>query len=209
MVVRDRRKPSGDMPTGEELDDDVATARAEGIGVLHGLAWRRPGVERTLVQPHRRTHGVDTRIARIFNTYGPRMRPHDGRVVSNFIVQALERKPLTVYGHGEQTRSFCYVTDEVQGLLRLLMAPDTEDIHLPVNIGNPEERTVLELAQKILALTESSSPIVFEPLPPDDPKVRRPDITRAQELLGWCPSVPLEEGLRHTVAYFKTCDAGA
>jgi dTDP-glucose 4,6-dehydratase len=176
---------------------------------LRGVYDEAKRFAEAITMAYRRTHGVDTRIARIFNTYGPRMRPHDGRVVSNFIVQALEGKPLTVYGHGEQTRSFCYVTDEVQGLLRLLMAPDTEDIHLPVNIGNPEERTVLELAQKILALTESSSPIVFEPLPPDDPKVRRPDITRAQELLGWCPSVPLAEGLRHTVAYFKTRDAGA
>ena len=176
---------------------------------LRGVYDEAKRFAEAITMAYRRTHGVDTRIARIFNTYGPRMRPRDGRVVSNFIVQALEGKPLTVYGHGEQTRSFCYVTDEVQGLLRLLVAPDTEDIHLPVNIGNPEERTVLELAQKILALTESSSPIVFEPLPPDDPKVRRPDITRAQELLGWCPSVPLEEGLRHTVAYFKTRDAGA
>lgn len=154
---------------------------------------------------YHRTHGVDTRIARIFNTYGPRMRPHDGRVVSNFIVQALEGKPLTIYGKGEQTRSFCFVDDEIRGLVKLLLAPDTEEIHLPVNIGNPQELTILEIAQKVLDLTAASSQVVFEPLPADDPKVRRPDITRALELLDWRPSVSLEEGLKRTIAYFKTC----
>jgi nucleoside-diphosphate-sugar epimerase len=162
-----------------------------------------------ITMAYHRTHGVDTRIARIFNTYGPRMRPHDGRVVSNFIVQALEGKPLTVYGRGEQTRSFCYVEDQVRGLVRLLFAPDTGDIHMPVNIGNPQELTVMEVAQKILALTSSSSQIVFEPLPADDPRVRRPNITRAQELLGWHPTVSLDQGLRHTIAYFAGRVAGA
>ncbi len=153
---------------------------------------------------YHRTHGVDTRIARIFNTYGPRMRPHDGRVVSNFIVQALEGKPLTVYGRGEQTRSFCFVDDEIRGLVKLLLAPDSDEIHQPVNIGNPRELTILEIAQKVIDLTSASSSIIYEPLPEDDPKVRRPDITRAQELLDWRPSVSLEEGLKRTIAYFKT-----
>jgi dTDP-glucose 4,6-dehydratase len=156
-----------------------------------------------MTMAYHRTHGVDTRIARIFNTYGPRMRPYDGRVVSNFVVQALEGKPLTVYGTGEQTRSFCFVDDEIQGLVKLLLAPDTEEIHFPMNIGNPHELTVIDIANTVLALTSSSSPIVFEPLPSDDPKVRRPDITRAQKLLSWSPAVALEEGLRRTIAYFK------
>jgi dTDP-glucose 4,6-dehydratase len=158
---------------------------------------------------YHRYHGVDTRIARIFNTYGPRMRPHDGRVVSNFIVQALEGKPLTVYGKGDQTRSFCYVEDEIRGLVKLLMAPDSDEIHHPVNVGNPHELTVLEIARKVLELTSSPSPIIFEPLPEDDPKVRRPDITRAQALLDWRPTISLEEGLRRTIDYFRTRVAGA
>jgi dTDP-glucose 4,6-dehydratase len=162
-----------------------------------------------LTMAYHRTHGVDVRIARIFNTYGPRMRPHDGRVISNFIVQALEGKPLTVYGKGEQTRSFCFVDDQVDGLVKLLLAADTEEIHLPVNIGNPQELTIVEVARKVLDLTSSSSPIVFEPLPEDDPKVRRPNITRAQELLGWSPTVSLGEGLQRTIAYFRSRVAGA
>ena len=156
-----------------------------------------------LVMAYYRYHGVDTRIARIFNTYGPRMRPHDGRVVSNFIVQALQGEPLTVYGSGEQTRSFCFVEDEVEGLVRLLMAPNAEDVHLPVNIGNPHELTVLEIAEKIIQLSGSKSRILFEPLPEDDPKVRRPDISRANQLLGWSPQISLDEGLQHTIDYFR------
>jgi dTDP-glucose 4,6-dehydratase len=156
-----------------------------------------------LVMAYYRYHGVDTRIARIFNTYGPRMRPHDGRVVSNFIVQALQGEPLTVYGSGEQTRSFCFVEDEVEGLVRLLMAPNAEDVHLPVNIGNPHELTVLEIAEKIIELSGSKSRILFEPLPEDDPKVRRPDISRANRLLGWSPKISLDEGLQHTIDYFR------
>jgi dTDP-glucose 4,6-dehydratase len=157
-----------------------------------------------LVMAYHRYHGVDTRIARIFNTYGPRMRPHDGRVVSNFIVQALKGEPLTVYGKGDQTRSFCYVDDEIDGLVKLLMAPDSEEIHLPVNIGNPQELTVLEIAEKVIELTGSRSRISFEQLPEDDPKVRRPDITRATRLLDWSPRVSLEEGLTRTIAYFRS-----
>ncbi|HSW39546.1 MAG TPA: UDP-glucuronic acid decarboxylase family protein [Acidobacteriota bacterium] len=157
-----------------------------------------------MVMAYHRYHGVDTRIARIFNTYGPRMRPHDGRVISNFIVQALQGDPLTVYGAGDQTRSFCYVDDQIDGLVRLLMAPDNEEIHLPFNIGNPQELTVLEIAKKIIELSGSSSKIIHDPLPEDDPKVRRPDITRAGRLLDWNPQISLDEGLRRTIDFFRT-----
>jgi len=152
-----------------------------------------------LVMAYHRYHGLETRIVRIFNTYGPRMRPNDGRVVSNFIVQALRGEPITVYGDGTQTRSFCYVDDLVEGIYRLFHSDEVE----PVNIGNPDEYTILELANRIVALTGSSSPIEFRPLPTDDPKVRRPDITRARTVLGWEPRVSLEEGLERTIAYFK------
>jgi dTDP-glucose 4,6-dehydratase len=145
-------------------------------------------------------HGLDTRIVRIFNTYGPRMRPRDGRVVSNFIVQALTGEPLTVYGDGSQTRSFCYVSDEVEGIYRLFMRGD----HLPTNVGNPDEYTVKQLAELVVELTGSASPIVYEPLPTDDPKVRKPDITRARQMLGWEPSVPVRDGLARTIEYFRT-----
>ena len=153
-----------------------------------------------MTMAYHRFHGVDTRIVRIFNTYGPRMRPHDGRVVSNFIVQALRGEPLTVYGDGGQSRSFCYVDDLIDDIVRLFErgAPD------PTNIGNHVEFTVLQLAEEVLRLTGSSSPIVREPLPADDPKVRRPDITRARALLGWEPKVPLAEGLVRAIAHFRT-----
>jgi dTDP-glucose 4,6-dehydratase len=153
-----------------------------------------------MTMAYHRYHRLDTRIVRIFNTYGPRMRPNDGRVVSNFIVQALQGQPLTVYGDGTQTRSFCYVDDLIDGIVRLFEAGDAE----PTNIGNPQEFTVRQLAQQVLALTGSKSPVVERPLPEDDPKVRQPDITRAQTLLRWAPQVPLEEGLRRTIAYFRT-----
>ncbi len=143
-------------------------------------------------------HGLDTRIVRIFNTYGPRMRPRDGRVVSNFIVQALSGEPLTVYGDGSQTRSFCYVSDEVEGLYRLFMHGD----HRPTNIGNPNEYTVKQLAELVVELTGTKAKIVYEPLPVDDPKVRKPDITRARETLGWEPTVQVREGLARTIEYF-------
>ncbi len=145
-----------------------------------------------------RAEGVDVGIVRIFNTYGPRLRPGDGRVVSNFLVQALEGRPLTVYGDGSQTRSLCYVDDEVAGILALLDSALTG----PVNIGNPDELSVLELAHAVVALTGSSSTIAYEPLPTDDPTRRRPDITLARGELGWEPVVPLEEGLRRTAAFF-------
>jgi dTDP-glucose 4,6-dehydratase len=143
-------------------------------------------------------HGVDVRIARIFNTYGPRMRPEDGRVVSNFIVQALTGKPLTVHGDGSQTRSFCYASDEIRGFLALLGS----DYVGPVNIGNPDEFTVLELARMVLEVTDSSSEISFEPLPEDDPAQRRPDISLANNVLGWMPEVSLREGLEQTADWF-------
>jgi dTDP-glucose 4,6-dehydratase len=179
---------------------------------LRGVYDEAKRFAEAMTMAYHRFHGVDTRIARIFNTYGPRMRPHDGRVVSNFIVQALEGKPLTVYGKGDQTRSFCFVEDEIRGLVDLLMVPNDEDIHLPVNVGNPQELTVLQIAQMVLKLTSSSSPIIFESLPEDDPKVRRPDITRAQALLDWRPAISLEEGLKRTIEYFQTrvaCASGA
>jgi dTDP-glucose 4,6-dehydratase len=153
-------------------------------------------------------HGLDTRIVRIFNTFGPRMRPKDGRVVSNFIVQALQKKALSVYGDGSQTRSFCYVDDLVRGIVALLLASkeiieNGRTIHYPVNIGNPRELTVLEIAKMVLSQTGSTSPIEHHPLPTDDPKVRRPDIQRAKTLLNWEPHVTLENGLTKTIAYFQ------
>jgi dTDP-glucose 4,6-dehydratase len=151
-----------------------------------------------MTMAYHRSHGVDVRIVRIFNTYGERMRPLDGRVVSNFIVQALAGKPLTVYGDGSQTRSFCYVDDEVRGLLALL----DSDYVGPVNIGNPDEFTVLELAEIVLEVTGSSSEIVFESLPVDDPAQRRPDITLAREVLGWEPTVDVRTGVARTAKWF-------
>lgn len=147
-----------------------------------------------------RQHEVRVRIARIFNTYGERMRLDDGRVLPNFIPQALEGRPLTVYGDGRQTRSCCYVSDLVDGLYRLLVSNETG----PINLGNPEEVTILELARKVIEHTGSSSTIIFEPLPVDDPMQRRPDITKAQTLLGWTPKVGLTEGLAKAVSYFKS-----
>jgi dTDP-glucose 4,6-dehydratase len=152
-----------------------------------------------LTMAYHRYHHLDTRIVRIFNTYGPRMRPNDGRVVSNFIVQALKGEPLTVYGDGSQSRSFCYVDDLIDGIVRLFERGGSE----PTNLGNPHEFTVRQLAELVLRLTESRSPVVQRPLPTDDPKVRQPDITRARATLGWEPSVPLEEGLQRTIAYFR------
>jgi dTDP-glucose 4,6-dehydratase len=152
-----------------------------------------------MTMAYHRYHGLDTRIVRIFNTFGPRMRMNDGRVVPNFITQALSRKGLTIYGKGTQTRSFLYVDDLVRGIHRLVET----DYHLPVNLGNPSEMTVLDFAKRILHLTGSSSPFVFEPLPQDDPQVRQPDIAKAKELLGWEPLVPVDEGLRETIEYFR------
>jgi dTDP-glucose 4,6-dehydratase len=152
-----------------------------------------------MTMAYHRYHGLDTRIVRIFNTYGPRMRMQDGRVVPNFILQALKGEPLTVYGQGEQTRSFQYVDDLVAGIGRLLESAE----HYPVNIGNPHEMTVLQFAKKILELTGSKSEIAYRPLPQDDPQVRQPDITRARTLLNWEPKVDLDEGLIKTIDYFR------
>jgi dTDP-glucose 4,6-dehydratase len=152
-----------------------------------------------MTMAYHRYHGLQTRIARIFNTYGPRMRMDDGRAIPTFIVQALRGEPLTVYGDGRQTRSVCYVDDMVEGLYRLLLSEVVE----PVNLGNPDEVSVLQLAEEIRQLVGANSPIVFEPLPQDDPRVRRPDIRRAQELLGWEPTVERREGLRRTIADFR------
>ena len=152
-----------------------------------------------LTMAYHRFHHLDTRIVRIFNTYGPRMRPNDGRVVSNFIVQALRGEPLTVYGDGTQTRSFCYVDDLIEGIVRLFERGTPE----PTNIGNPKEFTVQQLAERVLALTGSKSAIVRRPLPVDDPQVRQPDITHARATLGWEPQVSLEDGLRRTIEYFR------
>jgi dTDP-glucose 4,6-dehydratase len=153
-----------------------------------------------LTMAYHRYHDLDTRIARIFNTYGPGQRRDDGRAVTQFIVQALEGKPLTVHGDGSQTRSFCYVDDLIEGILRLLDSGE----HDPVNLGNPEEYTVLELATMIKELARSDSEIVYEPRPVDDPAVRRPDISRAKELLGWEPRIPVREGLAKTIEWFRT-----
>jgi dTDP-glucose 4,6-dehydratase len=152
-----------------------------------------------LTMAYHRTHGVNTKIVRIFNTYGPRMRPHDGRAIPTFVPQALRHEPITVFGDGSQTRSFCYVDDLVEGIYRLLMS----DYHEPVNIGNPHEMTIKEMAETVIRATGSSSKIVYEPLPVDDPQIRQPDILLAKKLLGWQPRVCLEEGLEKTIAWFK------
>jgi dTDP-glucose 4,6-dehydratase len=156
-----------------------------------------------LVMTYHRKHNLPTRLVRIFNTYGSRMRPHDGRVLPNLINQALVGQPLTVYGDGSQTRSFCYVTDLVDGIFRLMRS----DYALPVNIGNPVEHTILSIAQKVNEMCGGRSQIGFKPLPADDPKLRCPDITRARKLLGWEPSTPLDTGLRATIDYFKALAA--
>jgi dTDP-glucose 4,6-dehydratase len=152
-----------------------------------------------MTMAYHRYHGLDTRIARIFNTYGPRMRIDDGRVIPTFMTQALKGEDITVFGDGTQTRSICYIDDLVDGIFKLLMS----DYVYPINLGNPDEVTILQLAQEIKELTGSKSKIVFKPLPPDDPKVRRPDITKAREILGWEPKVPRSEGLKRTLEYFK------
>lgn len=153
-----------------------------------------------LTMAYHHQHGIDAKIARIFNTYGARMRKDDGRVVPTFITQALEGKPLTVFGDGSQTRSFCYVSDLVEGIYKLMLS----DINTPVNLGNPEEITILELARKVILITGSRSQIVYKSLPESDPKVRRPDITKATTLLGWKPKITLDEGLKKTIEWFET-----
>jgi UDP-glucuronate decarboxylase len=155
----------------------------------------------TLFFDYWRQHRLAIKVARIFNTYGPRMHPNDGRVVSNFIVQALRGEPITLYGNGEQTRSFCYVDDLVEGLIRLMDSPS--EVTGPINLGNPGEFSMRALAEKVLALTGSASQIVHRPLPPDDPRQRKPDITQAKAVLDWAPAIPLDEGLKRTIQYFE------
>ena len=155
----------------------------------------------TLFFDYHRQHGVEIKVVRIFNTYGPRMHPNDGRVVSNFIVQALRGQDLTIYGDGSQTRSFCFYSDLIEGFRRLMQSP--AEFTGPVNIGNPGEFTMLELAEKVIGLTGSASKIVHLPLPQDDPKQRRPDITLAKKALDWQPTVMLDEGLQKTIEYFR------
>jgi len=158
-------------------------------------------VAETLMMDYHRQNSVDVRIIRIFNTYGPKMAENDGRVVSNFIMQALRGEDITVYGEGEQTRSFCFVSDLVEGMIRMMECPGFIG---PVNLGNPSETTILEFARKIISLTGSSSRIVHRPLPADDPKQRQPDISLAKQMLGWEPKVPVDDGLKQTIAYFKS-----
>ncbi len=157
-------------------------------------------IAETLTMDYSRQNNVQIRIARIFNTYGPRMAINDGRVISNFIVQALRGEPLTVYGDGNQTRSFCYVSDLIKGLTALM---ESENFTTPLNLGNPDEFTIIQLAEKVLKLTKSSAKIIHKPLPPDDPVRRCPDISLAKEKLNWQPEIDLEEGLTKTIAYFK------
>jgi len=166
---------------------------------LRGVYDEAKRFAEALTMAYHRYHGIDCKIARIFNTYGPRMRRGDGRAVPTFIVQALNNEPLTVFGDGSQTRSFCYISDMIEGIYRLMLS----DINGPLNLGNPQEITILELANKILEITARKSQIVYKPLPQDDPKVRRPDIARAHEMLHWSPGVMLHEGLQKTIEWFR------
>jgi UDP-glucuronate decarboxylase len=160
----------------------------------------------TLFFDYYRQHKMRVKVARIFNTYGPRMHPHDGRVVSNFVMQALRNEDITIYGDGSQTRSFCYVDDLVDGLIRLM--DTTDNVTGPINLGNPEEFTIRQLAETVISLTKTKSKIVHQVLPEDDPKQRRPDISKAQELLGWRPRIPLREGLVNVIEYFEGVVSG-
>jgi dTDP-glucose 4,6-dehydratase len=186
----------GDPEQHPQREDYWGNVNCIGVRGVYDEAKR---FAEAMTMAYRRYHGVDTHIIRIFNTFGPRMRLDDGRVLPNFVGQALRGEPLTVYGDGSQTRSFCYVDDLVEGICRLLVT----DFHEPVNLGNPDEITILQFAQEILSHTGSTSPLVFKPLPQDDPRVRKPDIGRARRLLGWEPKVDREEGLRRTLAFFR------
>lgn len=186
----------GDPAVHPQTEDYWGNVNPIGIRSCYDEGKR---VAETLFMDYHRQNNVDIRIVRIFNTYGPRMLPNDGRVVSNFIVQALNGEDLTIYGDGSQTRSFCYVDDLIEGFVRMM---NQDKIIGPVNIGNPGEFTMLELAKEVLELTGSKSKIVYKPLPGDDPKMRRPDITLAKEALGWEPTIPLRKGLEKTIVYF-------
>lgn len=170
------------------------------VGIRSCYDEGKRGAE-TLFMDYHRQYGTRIKMVRIFNTYGPNMNPDDGRVVSNFIVQALNNEDITIYGTGEQTRSFCYVDDLIEGFCRMMSSAD--DVTGPVNLGNPGEFTMLELAEKVLSFTGSKSKLVFKPLPQDDPKQRKPDISKAKQLLDWQPEVPLDDGLKETIKYFK------
>jgi len=187
----------GDPLVHPQREDYWGNVNPVGIRGVYDEAKR---FAESLTMAYQRFHHLDTRIVRIFNTYGPRMRIDDGRAVPSFITQVLRGEPLTVFGDGKQTRSFCYVMDLVEGIYRLMMS----NVTVPVNIGNPQEMTILELAQTLLALTGIHSEIIYKPLPVDDPRVRQPDISRAQQLLGWEPRTSLAEGLQQTIAYFRT-----
>ncbi len=188
----------GDALVHPQPEDYWGNVNPHGIRSCYDEGKR--GAE-TLFFDYHRQHGTRIKVVRIFNTYGPHMNPEDGRVVSNFIIQALKGEDITVYGEGRQTRSFCYVDDLIRGFLLLMDSP--EDVTGPVNLGNPGEFTMLELAEKVIALTGSSSKLVHRPLPGDDPKQRRPDISLAGKLLGWKPEIMLDEGLKRTIEYFK------
>ncbi|HNQ89455.1 MAG TPA: SDR family oxidoreductase [Verrucomicrobiota bacterium] len=186
----------GDPEVHPQTEDYRGNVNCTGIRSCYDEGKR---MAETLTYDYHRAHGLDVRVVRIFNTYGPRMLPNDGRVVSNFIVQALRGQALTIYGDGSQTRSFCYVSDLIEGLLRLMASNHTE----PVNIGNPREYTILELAQAIQQRINPGAELEFKPLPQDDPRQRQPDIARARDWLGWEPTVPLDEGLSRTIDYFR------
>jgi len=188
----------GDPAVHPQAESYWGNVNPIGVGSCYDAGKR--GAE-TLFFDYHRQHGLPVKVARIFNTYGPNMLPNDGRVVSSFIVQALRGEPVTIFGDGSQTRSFCYVDDMVRGLIGLM--DSAEEVTGPVNLGNPGEFTMIDLAKKVLALAGSDSPVEYRPLPSDDPVRRKPDISRARELLGWEPSVPLDEGLERTVAYFR------
>jgi dTDP-glucose 4,6-dehydratase len=182
----------GDPLVNPQLEDYWGNVNPIGPRGVYDEAKR---FAEALTMAYHRKHGIDTKIARIFNTYGPRMRKDDGRAIPTFIAQSIRNEPLTVFGDGSQTRSFCYVSDLIEGIYKLMLS----DINEPVNLGNPDEMTILQLARKILEITGSESEIVYKPLPENDPKVRRPDITRAREKLHWTPKVPLGDGLRKTI----------
>lgn len=186
----------GDPSVHPQTEEYWGNVNPIGIRSVYDEAKR---FSEALVMAYHRYHAVDTRLVRIFNTYGPRLQKDDGRVISNFMTQALKGESLTIYGEGAQTRSFCYVSDEVDGILRLAKS----DEHAPVNIGNPTEFTILECAQKVIAVTGSKSQVKFEPLPQDDPKQRRPDISKARRLLAWEPKIDLETGLKQSLDYFR------
>jgi len=186
----------GDPEMSPQREDYWGHVNSVGPRAVYDEAKR---FSEAITMAYQRHHGVDTRIVRIFNTYGPRMRLNDGRALPNFVYQALSKQPLTIYGDGKQTRSFCYVDDLIEGIYRLMLVQE----HLPVNIGNPQEITILEFADRIREHFDNAPEIIFKPLPQDDPKRRCPDISKAKRLLNWEPRVPLEEGLKRTLAYFK------